>query len=159
MAATGQAMALGNLARLLLGAAGLFMGALLLILLALMLGVYGLLQQMPSLLSLSALMETVAAHLLAVALALGGGLSVAGLAASTLNARLPAIKAKNDAVAHDSAHEREKVKALLNSLTFEERRLLRERLAASRLRIRDDGKLIPAEQALRLAKVDRFISP
>ncbi len=49
------------------------------------------------------------------------------------------------------------VKRLLDSLSRTERELLRQRLAESRLVIRQDGALIVCEQAEMMRKIEEFI--
>ncbi len=122
--------------RLMLAVAAVFLAALALLVFSPLLVMYGALNDIPQLLSLSGPAHVLALVLLTVTVPLAGALGLAGITLDSLSSLL--VKRKRKRGAKPSARA-----AFLASLSRRDRALLRQRLAEARLTIRDDGVLIP----------------
>ncbi|MCY3574874.1 MAG: hypothetical protein OXG92_03365 [Chloroflexi bacterium] len=126
--------------KLLLGVALVFLLALALLVLSPLLLMYGLVTDIARLASLSSGLQLLALGLLVATLPLAGTLGLAGITLDSLSSLLIKRKRKRKRQARNSARA-----AFLASLSREERARLRQRLAAARLMIREDGILVPRE--------------
>lgn len=147
--------------KLLLSVMKLFIGALGLFFLSLVLHLLGYVYDYPQFLQTSTYMEIAASLLLVCSVTIGGGLGLVGVLANWLGivpfARTQREKVKNGEQGSVSKHSRERVEAMLESLTQRERSVLRVKLARSRLAIRVDGTLIDRDQTDNLMKAEQII--
>lgn len=149
------------LLKVLLAIGALFLGSLIILVLSIILSMFTYVYGMSNLLGFIVAMEQIGLLMLVLSIALGGGVSIIGL---TMRSLTPAMdsqtqyeKQKNKNRAYDIRDEGLTVDDVLSDLSMQERELLTEKLAESRLAIRDDGTLIPLEQAESMVKVERFI--
>jgi len=147
------------LLKLLMGIGVMFLGSLGLLLLSLIFGMMGFALGIPELSVFTLMMEQVGVVMLGLSIMVGGVLSVVGLTVKSLTPAGGQIqdKQKNESRLYDIRDEGLTVEDVLADLSLAERELLAEKLATSRLTIREDGTLIPLEQAEKLYKVERFI--
>lgn len=149
------------LLRILMVIGMMFLGALGLLLLSLILGMLGYAYGIGNMSALTIALEQVGVGLLGLSILLGGGISIMGmtmrsLAPSTETTRVHE-KQKHDDRLYDIREHGLTVEEVLDDMSMQERELLAEKLAESRLAIREDGTLIPLEQAEKLYKIERFI--
>ena len=124
--------------KLLLAVTLVFLAALGLLVFSPLLVMYGALHDIPQLLSLSAPAHVLALALVTVTVPLAGALGLAGITLDSLSGLLVTRKRKRKSGAMPTARAR-----FLASLSRRERSILRQKLAAARLTIREDGVLIP----------------
>ena len=153
--ATAQTLAM---LKLLMAVALVCLGALGLLILSPLLVVYGAVFDIPQLLASQSLAQFLGLALLILTVPLAGALGLASLTLDSLSSLLDARagKRKRKRGAYISARE-----AFLRSLSRDERARLRQKLAAARLEIRDDGLLVPHESAAASCKLhnDESILP
>ena len=146
------------LLKVLLGIAFLFIGSLGILLISMLLNMLGFAYGIEWLPSATVVMEQVGILTLGVSILLGGVVSMIGLATRSLNADSSNTqKQKNEMSRYDIRDHGLTVEDVLDDMNESERELLVQKLAESRLAIREDGTLIPVEQAEKLNKVERFI--
>lgn len=146
------------LLRVLLGIAFLFIGSLGILLVSLLLSMLGFVYGIEWFPAFTATMERVGILLLGASILAGGFVSMMGLATRSLHADSHTLeKEKNESASYDIREHGLTVEEVLDEMTQGERNLLAQKLAESRLAIREDGTLIPVEQAEKLNKVERFI--
>lgn len=149
------------LLKLLLAVGALFLSSLGILLLSIILSMLGFVYGMNNLLRLTVAMEQIGLLMLGLSILLGGGISIIGL---TMRSLIPSMdsqaqheKQKNESRVYDIRDYGLSVDDVLSELSMQERELLTEKLAESRLAIRDDGTLIPLEQAEKMVKIERYI--
>ena len=125
------------LLRLLLAVAAVFLAALGLLVFSPLLVIYGALHDIPQLLSLSGPANALALALLTATVPLAGALGLAGITLESLSGLLVTRKRKRKRGEAPTARA-----AFLAELSLSERSVLRQKLAAARLTIREDGVLI-----------------
>jgi len=108
------------------------------------------------------MMEQLSILMLGVSILLGGGISIIGfvmrpLLSSNDDAQSQREKQKNENRTYDIRDYGLTVEDVLDDMSMHERERLAEKLAESRLAIREDGTLIPLEQAEKMYKIERFI--
>ncbi|MCY4464240.1 MAG: hypothetical protein OXE46_01745 [Chloroflexi bacterium] len=126
--------------KLMLGVALVFLLALALLVLSPLLVMYGAVNDITRLASLSGGLQLLALGLLVATLPLAGALGLAGITLDSLSSLLVKRKRKLKRRVDSSARA-----AFLASLSIRERARLRQKLAAARLMISEDGVLIPRE--------------
>ena len=126
--------------KMLLAVALVFLLALALLVLSPLLLMYGMVSDIAQLASLSSGLQLLALGLLVATLPLAGTLGLAGITLDSLSSLLVKRKRKRKRQSDLTARA-----AFLASLSRPERARLRERLAAARLMISEDGVLIPRE--------------
>ncbi len=124
--------------KLLMAVGLVFLLALALLVLSPLLLMYGVVNDIARLATLSGGMQWLAMALLVTTLPLAGTLGLAGITLDSLSSLLVKRKRKLKRRMGSSARA-----AFLASLSHEERARLRQKLAAARLMIREDGVLIP----------------
>lgn len=129
-----------DLLKLMLGVALVFLLALALLVLSPLLLMYGAVNDITPLASLSSGLQLLAVGLLVATLPLAGTLGLAGITLDSLSSLLVKRKRKLKRQTDMSARA-----AFLAGLSRAERARLRQKLAAARLMIREDGVLIPRE--------------
>lgn len=148
------------LLKMLLGIGVLFSSSLGLLLLSIILSMLGLVYGI-NMLNLIVSMEQIGLLLLGVSILLGGGISIIGLVTRPLlsadDSQIQHEKQKNENHSYDIRDYGLSVEDVLSDMSMQEREQLAEKLAESRLAIREDGTLIPLEQAEKLYKIERFI--
>jgi len=149
------------LLKLLLGVGVLFLSSLGLLLLSIVLSMLSFVYGINNLFNLTILMEQIGMMMLGSSVILGGIISIIGLAIRPLlsSGELQAQqeKQKNENLTYDIREYGLTVEDVLHDMSMQERERLAEKLAESRLAIREDGTLIPLEQAEKLYKIERFI--
>ncbi len=129
-----------DLLKLMLGVALVFLLALALLVLSPLLLMYGAVNDITPLASLSSGLQLLAVGLLVATLPLAGALGLAGITLDSLSSLLIKRKRKLKRQTDLSARS-----AFLADLSRAERARLRQKLAAARLMIREDGVLIPRD--------------
>jgi|GEM_PF-2476096 len=149
--------------KILLGFGVLFMGALGLILGAMLLSMVGFAYGLPSMMDATVIMEQIGIALLGLSVVVGGGVSMLGLliggfspSQSYVPQQEGEAKLKNEDRLFDIREHGLSVEDVLADMSMTERELLAEKLAESRLAIREDGVLIPLEQAEKLQNIERY---
>jgi len=147
------------LLKILLGIGALFIGSFVLLFASMTLYMLGFAYGIEWLPAVTQSLESLSIILLALSVVLGGAVSFAGLGTQTLTpaANLEREKRKNEAHQSNIREQGLSVEDILNDMDREERDRLAEKLAESRLAIREDGILIPVEQAEKLYKIERFV--
>jgi len=149
------------LLKLLLGVGVLFLSSLGLLLLSIVLSMMSFVYGIDNLFNLTVAMEQIGLLMLGVSILLGGGISIIGLALRPLlssgDLQTQHEKQKNENQVYDIRDYGLSVEDVLDDMSMQERERLAEKLAESRLAIREDGTLIPLEQAEKLYKIERFI--
>jgi hypothetical protein len=149
------------LLKVLLAVAALFLGSLIVLVLSIILSMVTYIYGLSNLLGITVAMEQIGLLILGLSIALGGGVSIIGLTMRSISPSMDSQtqyeKQKNKNRAYDIRDDGLTVDDVLDDLSMQERELLTEKLAKSRLAIRDDGTLIPLEQAETTVKVERFI--
>ena len=136
----------------------LFLGSLGLLLLSIILGVLGFVYGSSNILAWSVSLEQIGILSLGLSIVLGGVISTAGLAwRSKSPSQFQLEKEKNENQTYDIRDHGLTVEDVLGDMSVTERELLAQKLAESRLAIREDGTLIPLEQAKKMSKIERFI--
>lgn len=149
------------LLKMLLAVGVLFLGSFGLLFLSIMLSMLGFMAGIGNMLVITGVMEQVGILMLGVSILLGGSISIMGLVMRPLlssgDAQVQREKQKNENRSYDIRDYGLTVEDVLDDMSMLERERLAEKLAESRLAIRDDGTLIPLEQAEKLYKIERFI--
>lgn len=147
--------------KMLLAVGAMFLGSLGLMLLSMILSMLGFAYGLGDLVAATVMIEQVGILMLGLSIILGGALSVAGMTVRSLTPTQATThqqeKAKNENRVYDIREDGLTVEDVLGDMSMRERELLAGKLAESRLAIREDGTLIPLEQAEKLYKVERFI--
>ena len=147
--------------KLLLGIGTVFLGSLGLLVLSQMLNMFGFAFGIQTILDIVPLMEQVGISLMFISVMLGGIVSSIGLItrSSMLSKEFGehSGQQKNESQYYDIRDHGITVEDVLSDMTMREWELLAEKLAESRLSIREDGTLIPSEQAEKLNKIERFL--
>ena len=145
--------------RVMLAIGVLFLGALGLLLGSMIMSMIGFAYGMPNVIAATVIAEQVGILLLGLSVVLGGGVSMLGLlVGDTSQHRSDAQdKLKNEERMFDIREQGLTVEDVLADMSMTEREQLAEQLAMSRLAIREDGVLIPLEQAENLQKIERYI--
>lgn len=145
--------------KLMLAIGVLFLGALGLLLGSMLLGMVAFAYGLPDVIAATVVAEQVGILLLGLSVVLGGGVSMLGLLIGGASNHQPDAqdKLKNEARMFDIREQGLTVEDVLADMSMTEREQLAEQLAMSRLAIREDGVLIPLEQAENLQKVERYI--
>lgn len=147
--------------KVLLGIGAAFLGALGLLLVSMLLSMLGFAYGLPDLIDATVVMEQIGIVLLGLSVAIGGGVGMLGLLIGGLSPSETHIpqqedKLKNEDRLFDIREHGLTVEDVLADMMMTERELLAEKLAESRLAIREDGILIPLEQAEKLQKIERY---
>lgn len=138
----------------------LFMTSLGMILLSMLMSMFGFAYQIPNIGGVSLVLEQIGVVMLAASIVLGGSISLIGMTLQSIspkqNSDESSEKQKNESSIYDIRDHGLSVEDVLADMTMTERELLAENLARSRLAIREDGVLIPIEQAEKLQNIERF---
>lgn len=149
------------LLKLLFGVSVLFFGSLGILLLSLILSMLSFAYGLGDIVSATVVMEQMGIGLLGLSILVGGAVSIMGLTMRSITPQVESDnleeKQKNENRLYDIREHGLTVEDVLGDMTMQERELLAEKLAESRLAIREDGTLIPLEQAEKLQKIERFI--
>ncbi len=147
--------------KVLLGIGIVFLGSLGLLLVSLLLSMVGFAYGLPDVISATVIMEQISIGLLGLSVAIGGGVGVLGMMIGGLSPKQSYVpeeaKLKNEDRLFDIRDYGLSVEDVLADMSMTERELLAEKLAESRLAIREDGVLISLEQAEQLQKIERFM--
>lgn len=147
--------------KVLLGIGVMFLGSLGMLLLSMLLSMLGFAYGLQSVIDATVVMEQLGIVLLGLSVVVGGavsmiGLSVSGLSPSQSHMPEQIEKLKNEDRLFDIREHGLSVEDVLADMSMTERELLAEKLAESRLAIREDGVLIPLEQAEKLQNIERY---
>ena len=149
------------LLKMLLAVGVLFLGSLGILLLSIVLSMFGFVYEINHLPWITVAMGQVGMMALGLSVVLGGGVSIIGLAMRSLSLPMDLQaqreKQKNESRVYDIRDYGLTVEDVLDDMSLAERELLATKLAESRLAIREDGTLIPLEQAEKMVKIERFI--
>lgn len=147
------------LLKILLAIGAIFLGSFVLLLMSMILYMLGFAFGIMWLPAVTGAMELISILMLAFSIIIGGAVSVAGLTTRVLTpaSELEREKQKNENRQMDIRQRGLTVDDILDEMDREERERLAEKLAESRLAIREDGTLIPLEQAEQLYKIERFV--
>lgn len=149
--------------KILLAISFTFFGALGLLLLSMILSMVGFAYGLPDVMSATVMMEQIGIVLLGLSVIVGGGVSMLGLLIGGTSTSQTYVdeqqeKLKNENRLYDIREHGLTVEDVLADMSMTERELLAEKLAESRLAIREDGVLIPLEQAEKLQKIERYMN-
>ena len=147
--------------KMLLAVGALFLTSLSILVLSMVLSMLGFVYGINNMFDFTIAIEQIGLLMLAVSIILGGGISIFGLTIRPLlssgDSQTQHEKQKNENHVYDIRDYGLSVEDVLGELSMQERERLAEQLAESRLAIREDGTLIPLEQAEKMYKIERFI--
>jgi hypothetical protein len=149
------------LLKVLLAVGVLFLGALGILFLSIILSMVGFVYGINNILDITIIMEQMGLLMLGSSIILGGGISIIGLTLRSVlssgESNTQHEKQKNENRTYDIRDYGLSVEDVLSGMSMQEREYLADKLRESRLAIRDDGTLIPLEQAEKMVKIERFI--
>ncbi len=146
--------------KILLAFGALFLTSLGVLLASMIISMLGFAYGIANVANLVIFLEQAGIIMLGLSVMLGGGVSIMGLVFRSLSPtqaqHIDVEKAKNENNLYDIREHGLSVEDVLADMSMTERELLVEKLAESRLAIREDGVLIPLEQAEKLRRIERF---